>query len=452
MPRAIVRLGLALCAVLMCVSAVQTREEKLVVGASVRIRYELQDNYNQKYYGPEPAEGPGHDGFALGRFQAGFDYCPLKKVHIALQGQDAEAWDMALRDDVFYNKILGMQHNPNKDHWELSDAYLEIKEPFDAPVFLNAGRQRLAYGNNRVFGPGTWGNSGRWIWDAVKVSLKFSEGFYDAYYGRTMVHQPLRFSLSHRHFYESYGFYGHYAFPERYLGLVIEPFFMTKIDAHDTYAGEDGESGQLSTYYAGGRSCVKNLRGFDFDVTYVKQAGDYGTDNLDADGYNVLVAYNIRNVGARPRIGAGYTYASGDSDPNDGVHETFDGAFGSRAKTYGRMNLFQWMNLKNAEISLELRPAKWCYLKTEFHRFWLAEERDGWYLNAKEYRDKSGESGDDVGKEFDIALVLSLPLGNEIQAGFGHFWPHRFAEAQASSRQANWMFLQWTTAISWDAF
>jgi len=344
-----------------------------------------------------------------------------------------------------------MEHNPNKDHWELSDTYVEIREPFDVPISFKGGRQRLAYGNNRVFGPGTWGNSGRWIWDAVKVSVKFSGGFYDAYYGQTMAHEPSVFSLKHRHFYESYGFYGQYAFPGNLAGLVVEPFFMTRIDAHDTYAGEDGESGELNAYYAGARSYLEGLKGFDFDATYVKQSGDYGTDDLEASGYHVSVAYNIRNPKIRPRIAAGYTYASGDSDPNDGVHDTFDGAFGSRAKTYGRMNLFQWQNLKDAEVSVEVKPGKRFYLKAEFHSFWLAEKRDGWYLNAKEYRDKSGESGDDVGKEFDIAAVLKLPLGNEIQAGFGHFWPGQFAKAQASSDQASWVFLQWALGLSWSA-
>jgi hypothetical protein len=282
--------------------------------------------------------------------------------------------------------------------------------------------------------------------------VRLGGGFYDAYYGGTMVHEPSRFSLSHRHFYESYGFYGHYAFPERYLGLVIEPFYMTKIDAHDKYKGEDGGYGELISYYAGGRTCLAGLKGLDLDFTYVKQSGDYGTDDLDADAYNVLVAYNIGNAAVKPRIGIGYTYASGDSDPGDGVHGTFDGAFGSRAKTYGRVNLFQWMNLKNAEISLEARPAKWCYLKMEFHRFWLAERRDGWYLNPKEYRDKSGGSGDDVGTEFDMAFTLKLPAGSEIQTGFGHFRPGTFAENVAARSTANWMFLQWSTAVSWGLF
>ena len=138
-------------------------EGKLIFGTNVRFRYEFQNNFNQNFYGDNPKNGSSNDGFLLGRFRAGFDYYPGENIHLALWMQDSEAWDNALSDSSFYIETFGIENNPNRDRWELGDAYLEVKKIFNLPVTFKGGRQKIAYGNNRVFGPGEWGNTGRWI-------------------------------------------------------------------------------------------------------------------------------------------------------------------------------------------------------------------------------------------------------------------------------------------------
>jgi hypothetical protein len=427
---------------------VHAKEEKLTFGANVRFRYEFQENFNQLYYGDDPARGDSNDGFLLGRFRTGLDYTPFKNMHLAVWMQDSEVWDIALADSAFYKGNFGMEHNPNKDRWELWDTYLEIKDLFDFPLSFKGGRQRIFYGNKRIYGPGEWGNTGRWIWDAVKLSYKFNGGFIDGYYGRTQIHEPNEFSLSHRHSFESVGFYSHFKLPERFLNIALEPFWMTKKDDHDCYKGENQKMGDLDAYYWGIRSCKKDMMGFDYDITVITQSGDFADDDIKAYGYHLLAAYHFKKIKTQPRISIEYSFASGDSNPYDGDHETFDGAFGARDKMYGRMNLFHWKNLKDAQINLEIKPREWLYVKAEFHKFRLAEREDAWYLNAKAYRDKSGTSGDELGKELDILARIDISPKHQIQLGFGHFWPDEFAENQASHKQSNWVFLQWMYAFS----
>ncbi|MBW1679802.1 MAG: alginate export family protein, partial [Deltaproteobacteria bacterium] len=367
--------------------------KKLTFGTNIRLRYEFQDNFNQKYYGDNPKRGSSDDGFLLGRFRAGFDY--------------------------------------------------------DIPLTFKGGRQRIFYGDKRVFGPGQWGNTGRWIWDATKLSYKFKGGFVDAYYGRTLLHEPGKFSLDHRHGFESAGFYSHFELPESFFNIVLEPFFMTKDDDHNCYKGEDRRTGDLNSYYVGLRTCKKDIKGFDYDLTCIIQRGDFAHDDIEAYGYHLLLAYKFKKIGIKPRISIEYSFGSGDSNPNDGDHGTFDAAFGARDKMYGRMNLFHWKNIKDAQINLEIKPKKWFYLNVGFHKFWLAEKKDAWYLNQKEYRDKTGRSGDEVGKEIDIVARFNLPKKNQIQVGFGHFWPDEFAKKKASHKQANWVFFQWMYQFSW---
>ena len=37
---------------------------------------------------------------------------------------------------------------------------------------MRLARQQISYGDQRVFGPGQWGNTGRWCWDAALVNVK----------------------------------------------------------------------------------------------------------------------------------------------------------------------------------------------------------------------------------------------------------------------------------------
>jgi hypothetical protein len=157
----------------------------------------------------------------------------------------------------------------------------------------------------------------------------------------------------------------------------------------------------------------------------------------------VSLTYNWNALPWRPRTGIDYSYASGDDDPTDGEINTFDSAFGARDKMYGRMNLFHWKNLKDAELHMSLHPHPKWKLVTRFHSFWLAEEEDAWYLNPKAYRDRTGNSGDEVGKELDIICIWNLHKKHQIQFGFGYFWPDEFAENLASDDEAAWGFLQW---------
>ncbi|NLC70213.1 MAG: alginate export family protein [Desulfuromonadaceae bacterium] len=417
--------------------------EKLTFGANLRARYEFQNSFNQKFYGDNPAAGKEHDGFLLGRLRAGFDWRPTEKIHFALWGQNAEAWDSEMPDSAFYNGTFDRIHHPNKDRLELFDAFVDIKDIFDTGLGIKAGRQRIFYGDNRVFGPGAWGNSGLWIWDAVKLSWVFDRGFVDLFYGRTMLHQVNQFSLHHRHGYESFGAYAHLdVLKKQPVRLFIEPMIFTKTDRHDSYKGETGpELDELDSWYWGGRIHA-GAKGFEADGTYLRQEGDFGPDSLDAYGYHVMLAYTLPVVW-EPRLEVAYSYASGDSDPTDGKRETFDGAFGAKDMMYGRMNMFSWSNLQDLEASLTVKPYKWLKIKGEAHQFKLADSRDGWSLNPKLYRDKTGASGKEVGKEVDLVVTCKYFKDHTLMAGFGYFWPDEFARKVASDVEASWVFLQW---------
>lgn len=415
---------------------------KLIFSAQLRARYEFQNSFNQKFYGDNPGAGKANDGFVYGRLRTGLDWYPTDKVHFALWGQHADAWGYALSDDDFYNKTFETIHHPQKDYWELSTTYLEVKDILNTGMGIKAGRQKFSYADSRVFGPGEWGNSGRWVWDAVKLSWVFNRGFVDVFYGQTMLHEINQFSVNHRHGYESVGLYGHFELLQKPLEIIFEPMVFTKKDDHSNYTGEvDKRSGTLDSWYAG--AYVKaSMKGWNLEGTFLKEEGDYAKDDIDAYGYHTMLAYTFSSAW-RPRLGVAYSYASGDSDPSDGKNETFHEAFGAKDKMYGRMNLFSWSNLQDYEASLTVKPREWFSVKGEVHQFKLADRHDAWSLNKKLYQDKTGDSGNDVGKEIDIVATCKYFKSHTLMAGFGHFWPDEFAEKVASHKQATWAFLQW---------
>jgi len=223
---------------------------------------------------------------------------------------------------------------------------------------------------------------------------------------------------------------------------------MTKYDYHSRYKGEGGAAGDLQSYYFG-IHCVGAYRGgIDYDVTIVTQRGHYADDTIKAYGYHGMMAYTFRSLWKTPQLSIEYSYASGDSDPHDGDHETFDGAFGAQDKMYGRMNLFKWMNLEDVQVNFDLALSQKSSLCIAVHRFRLAERKDSWYLNPKEYRDPTGRTGNKLGAECDIVVQYALSKRNEIQSGFGCFWPGTFVDRKASGKEAFWFFLQWRLSYS----
>ena len=413
--------------------------------ADLRYRYEFQHNFNKKFYGSDPAEGKADDGFLLQRIRIGFKWEPTENFQLSMGIQDSRAFGQALPDDIFYKKSLGLQHNPYKDYFEPFNTYIFFKKILGLNLSLKAGRQLIYYGDKRVFGPGQWGNTGRYQWDAVKVSYKFGKNFIDCFWGANMVHDPDELSWLHRHYYYGAAIYSHL---EAGPHLGIEPFFVAKYDPKDNYSGESG-IGDFNAFFPGIRVFGRYWDNLFYNMTYVHNWGNYGSDPINAFGYHVLLGYDLPKDLLNPTATVEYSYASGDSDPYDGKRGTFNGVFGSRDKMYGRINFFDWSNLKDAQLNLELRPMKTAYIKIELHKFWLAEKKDGWSMNPKLYRDKTGNSGDEVGREIDLILryslkqIMNIPWGDvKLMLGYSHFWPDEFADTVADTVEADWFFFQ----------
>ncbi len=376
-------------------------------GGEVRLRFESFENMNEKYYGKKPGIGESHDSYLMTRIRLGLKYKFNDNWSAKLSMQDSRVIDWGFKSDDWYNREFSQVNSSQTDSFELGKTYLEYK---NANMTVTAGRQSISYGDARVFGPGEWKNSGKWIWDALKVSLKEGDNFLDFFYGATMLHDPDDFSLNHRHGYYGGGIYGHYSYKK---SAAIEPIF-----AYKTNDRKNELYNSLENFYAGARFYDKDIESFFYDMTYIKSFGDYTkvtdeTVSIDAVGYHIDGGYNFKSLNTK--VGLGYSYASGD-DPNTKERESFDAVFGASDKYYGRLNLVQWKNLKDYELFAVLTPNSQTNIKIEYHKFYADEQSNKWmsYTIASMQNDHYGD-------EIDIFTTYRYSKNINFLVGAGYF-------------------------------
>jgi hypothetical protein len=409
-------------------------EDKWRVDGELRLRYEIMDGFNAKAYGETVTPGESHDVFFLSRIRLGMTYSFKPDFLLKFSIQDARAFDWDFNDSDWYSREFAMENNPQKDQFELYHTYLQVSNINGLPLEMTIGRQRISYGDNRVFGPGEWGNSGKWIWDAVKFSFTRDEHFVDIFYGANTLHDINKFSLSHRWGYEALGIYGHYAWEKG----GIEPILAYK---HNDNGNASYQS--LKHYYAGFRVYDDDVAGFFYNGTFIRQLGQQISvsgvkRDVDAYGWHLDTGYGVKILGEKAKIGAAFSCATGDDKSTQDI-ERFDGGFGAADNFYGRMNLMIWSNLEDAELFFIFTPIKNLKIKTEYHQFKVEDESDRW----GQYENGELVNEDHLGDELDIVATYDHSKNIQFQTGYGHFRPGDFIRQNIpSGRGSDWFFFQ----------
>jgi len=399
---------------------------RLDIGGDFRLRWEYLDNYTIRGYNTG-----ADDDVLLLRTRVGFDYRLGDDAHAYLRFQDARFWlNEWTRKDfagpcAYQNQVDVLQ------------AFVEWQHIGGSPLGFKLGRQKLAYGDKHIYGPGEWGNVGRYAWDAAKITVDTDDVQVDLMYGQRVLNDPVRWDEKHY----DYDMVGVYAQVKK-LPARLDLFYTLHYDDHGTTNGEDGAGDRRTHTY--GFYLDGTCGPWDYGGTLALQNGAWGRDTIRAWGLNARLGHTF-NHPWKPRVGAEFTYGSGDRDPNDGVHGTFDNVFGAVDCFYGRMNLFSWMNLEDYTLMVGVEPAKKCSLWMEYHFFRLAQPDDAWYYcnNRALRRDATGQSGRSLGQEIDLMMKWKLSMNLEVMAGYAHFFPCGFIDDTAGGiAPADWVFVQ----------
>src|SRR6185437_563629 len=260
------------------------------------------------------------------------------------------------------------------------------------PLTAKVGRQELVYGDERLVGTSDWLNVPR-VFDAAKLRYETTDFWVDAFVSRPVLIDENNFNTSNDYEY----FSGIYASTKTLIPRQeTQLYFLARNTGPGSPAANAGATPQAGgatprdIYTIGLR--VKSLPGqfgaWDYEAELAGQFGRYketvAGPSLDQEAFAAHIAggYTWKNAFGAPRLGLEYNFASGDSDPADGKHETFDNLFPTNHKSYGYMDFVSLQNIHNLRLSGSLKPIKQLTVTLDGHAFWLADTHDSFYTVA----------------------------------------------------------------------
>ena len=387
---------------------------------------------------------------------------------------------------------------------DLHQANVTIGNHKEFPLSLKVGRQELSYGDERLVGAFAWNNIGR-VFDGAKLRWQNSLFAAEAFASRLVVPIDNRFNLPSD--YESFS--GVHVSTKKVPKHSAEFYFFsrnvdrdnpnqfalgptrTQSPAPFNFSGRD-------VYTLGSRwkSNPGETGNWDYSAEYNFQFGNYINDRPDAGvgpaasgpgnpstpangavgarrlehqamAFTANLGYTFADFFAKPRLALEYAYASGDSNPTDGKHGTFDNLYPTNHKFYGYGDYVSWQNLHNLRLSLSAKPtARWS-VAVEGHFFWLADTSDVYYNVAgipragnpgtgavpavgSGYRGAAGFSNS-LGAELNVVSGYALNKATTVEAGYSHYFVGRYQQQSFQSiggaKDADWFYLQATLSF-----
>jgi hypothetical protein len=209
------------------------------------------------------------------------------------------------------------------------------------------------------------------------------------------------------------------------------------------------------------RSATNELGKWDYTVEGFYQFGNWkptaASIRQDHQAYAFVanLGYTFADTYGTPRVALEYAFGSGDSDPNDNKHETFDNLYPTNHKFYGYMDYFSWQNLHDVRAIYQMKPHPQISFAVEGHLFWLADTADNLY-NVGGVARGAGPSavgfgrnpGYDsfVGSEIDVVVGYAATKYASLEAGYGHFFKGSYLNStwqnSGGAADGDWFYLQ----------
>ena len=328
---------------------------------------------------------------------------------------------------------------PNENRWDLKLAYAEVGDPEKQWYNIRVGRQLISY-NNTIIADSQWRNQGR-SYDAVVTNLHFLDRFRLGIFAASVVN-PLASGISHHQ--EGNNIYGMYGAIEKLVpDSSIEPFVLWRVQpsvAIETTAKvKTGKQDEKAFGFRWKGRAIKNL---DYSYELIAERGSDGPNNINAYGTTFGAGYRIDRVYWHPRLFAQYDYASGDKNPNDGRHGTFDTMYPTAHDRFGITDQFGWQNIVATRAGFTIEPRRRWTFTAQYLDFWLASATDSLYNTSggSIVRDSTGKSGTHIGEEVDAYTWYELNRHLNVGVGVGHIFPGEFLAKTAKGPNYNYPY------------
>ncbi len=398
----------------------------LTMGSQLRLRSESRRN--AKFDGARPGND---EDYLLSRFRFDLSWEPSAWVNGKVELQDAR---------IHGEQGISETRTPNifADRLDVHQAYLDVGAPSSgtAPVSLRIGRQKLVHGAQRMVSPLEWVNTAR-VFDGARLSIAAGAGRrVDAFATRLVPVTPARLNdhgpTGSRMFdSQLHGVY--YTDTALVPGTVTEGYWLLRRAARLNDA----------VHTVGTRLDVRH-GSWAFDGELAAQTGSYGGLEHRAVLVHTGGSYTTE-LPSRLKVGAALDIGSGDDDPTDAIHGTFDQLYPLGHAYYGYMDLFALQNLRNAEVTVEAALPRRATLRLALHDFaLLSPGADAWYNvgGAVVHRVGDASVSSHVGSELDVTVRLPVgPVGLEV--GYSRFFGGAYLrDADFTLRTADFFYLQ----------
>lgn len=328
-----------------------------------------------------------------------------------------------------------------KDAFDLHQAYIELRNADQGWFSLQAGRQQMFYGDERLVGRSDWSNASR-SFDAVRLRLQTQTygARLDVFASSVVKNYPTSLDkiLPGQNFYG-----GNLALTKLLPKAAIEPYVYLK--TLPSVTGVDKLKGNERLYTSGFRANGAMGGGFDFRVRYSFQSGHLADDPIHAwGGYGVL-GYTIPKGGLQPRFSIEYAYASGNKSVGDRVIGTFDQLYPTTHGQRGITDLFAEENIKDLKPAFDFKPFRKTKIFAMVNRLWLASRFDGLYDAHSEALmvkvPTGGALSSSVGTEADLYGTYDINPRLQLGAGIGHFYAGAFLKENSSGASPTYPYV-----------
>lgn len=168
-------------------------------------------------------------------------------------------------------------------------------------------------------------------------------------------------------------------------------------------------------------------------------------ESVSAGAFAARARYTFRALWGSPYVAVEGLGATGDGDPTDGVHRTFDQLFPTAHVHLGYIDYVAWQNVVAARGTLGWRPFG-AHVWVDVHRFHLWDRRGVWFdaSGARFLGANPANEHSDMGTEVDVSVTIPLFAHVSIAGALAIFVPGRAAAptfGPATLTPSTWAFI-----------
>ena len=377
------------------------------IGFGLEERLRWEGMYNQSF------KANDDDVYLLNRWRFLMQIKPTNWLRIVGQLQDARAW--------WQQPPL---QPPNTNRFDLKLAYAEFGDPEHQWISVRVGRQLINY-NNTIMANSEWRDQGR-SYDAVVTNVHYGRLHMGLFAASAVV--PMDEGISHHQ--EGNNIYGMYNSIDNVVpNSSLEPFVLWRVNPSvSEETASKAKTGHESEQAYGIRWKGLAFPDFDYSVEGIREVGSIGNNNIEAWGTTDGLAYRFSKVFWKPRIFSQYDYASGDKNPHDMVHNTFDTMYPTAHDRFGISDQFGWENIKAIRAGMTIEPHRRWTLTGQWLDFWLVSPTDSLYNTSggSIVRNTAGTAGTHIGTEADFYTWYEINRHLNLGVGVGHIFPGQY--------------------------